>query len=333
MLFRSEVFDGYEKEDVEGLLSDRLKKGKERLDDALESIKALIEPVAAPKDQTAFRKYFCGNTENPDELKDNEQKRIALYKQTIALVRSYANIANEMEEAGYTAKEIEQIKIDVKYFENLRAEIKLASGDYIDLKVYEPAMRHLIDTYISAEESEKISAFDDLTLVQLIVERGEDAIDSLPNSIKKNKEAVAETIENNIRRLIIDETPTNPIYFEKMSVLLDELIKARKQEAINYKKYLEKIVELTRRITKPETSSSYPKTLNSKAKRALFDNLNRDEKLAIDIDAAIIKTKKDDWRGNKIKKKEIRNAIKKFITDPTEVERVFDLAFNQKTDY
>ena len=133
--------------------------------------------------------------------------------------------------------------------------------------------------------------------------------------------------------MIIDETPTNPIYFEKMSVLLDELIKARKQEAINYKKYLEKIVELTRRITKPESSSAYPKTLNSRAKRALFDNLNRNEKLAIDIDAAIIKTKKDDWRGNKIKEKEIRHVIKKLIADPTEVERVFDLVFNQKTDY
>ena len=50
--------------------------------------------------------------------------------------------------------------------------MKLASGDYIDLKMYEPAMRHLIDTYIRAEESEKVSAFDDLSLVQLIVERG-----------------------------------------------------------------------------------------------------------------------------------------------------------------
>lgn len=115
----------------------------------------MIEPVVAPKDQLSFRKYFCGNTEIPTDLKDNEQKRIALYKQTISLIRAYANIANEMGEAGYTAKEIEQIKADIKYFENLRAEIKLASGDYIDLKAYEPAMRHLIDTYISAEESEK----------------------------------------------------------------------------------------------------------------------------------------------------------------------------------
>lgn len=331
--YTSEAFDSYEKEDVEGLLSDRLKKGKERLDDALESIKALIEPVAAPKDQAAFRKYFVGNTENPTELKDNEQKRIALYKATISLIRAYANIANEMEEAGYTPKEIEQIKIDVKYFENLRAEIKLASGDYIDLKAYEPAMRHLIDTYISAEESEKISAFDDLTLVQLIVERGEEAVESLPNSIKKNKEAVAETIENNIRRLIIDEMPTNPIYFEKMSVLLDELIKERKQEAINYKKYLEKIVALTKRITKPESSSAYPKTLDSRAKRALFDNLNRDEKLAIELDEEIIRTKKDDWRGNKLKEREVRNAIKKLLgKDGEELDRVFELVKNQ-SDY
>lgn len=330
--YTTEAFDGYEKEDVEGLLSDRLKKGKERLDDALESIKALVEPVAAPKDQLAYRRYFCGNTENPDDLKDNEQKRIALYRQTISLVRAYANIANEMEEAGYTLQEIEQIKIDVKYFENLRAETKLASGDYIDLKVYEPAMRHLIDTYISAEESEKISAFDDLTLVELIVERGEDAIDSLPDSIRKNKEAVAETIENNIRRLIIDEMPTNPIYFEKMSVLLDELIKERKLEALNYKKYLEKIVALTKRITKPESSSSYPKTLNSKAKRALFDNLNRDEKLAIVLDTEILRTKKDDWRGNKIKEREVKNVIKKILGDDEEAEKVFALVKNQ-SDY
>ncbi len=136
----------------------------------------------------------------------------------------------------------------MKYFENVRAEIKLASGDYIDLKAYEPAMRHLIDTYISAEESEKISAFDDLTLVQLIVERGEDAIDKLPDSIKHNKEAVAETIENNIRRLIVDETPTNPIYFEKMSVLLDELIKERNYKHWNTKNIWKKLLHLQKEL-------------------------------------------------------------------------------------
>ena len=63
---------------------------------------------------------------------------------------------------------------------------------------------------------------------------GKDALDKLPNNIKKNKEAMAETIENNLRKVIIEESPTNPIYYEKMSVLLDELIKLRNEEAAEY---------------------------------------------------------------------------------------------------
>ncbi len=99
-------------------------------------------------------------------------------------------------------------------------------------------MRHLIDTYIRAEESEKISAFDDMSLIQLIVERGADAVEQLPKGIRESKEAVAETIENNLRKLIIDEQPINPKYYEKMSELLDALIKERKAQALEYEKYL-----------------------------------------------------------------------------------------------
>ena len=77
-----------------------------------------------------------------------QQRRVTLYKLTIALIRVYANIADEMEKASYTQEQIEKIQKDVKHFENLRKEIQIASGDYIDLKQYEPAMRHLIDAYI-----------------------------------------------------------------------------------------------------------------------------------------------------------------------------------------
>jgi type I restriction enzyme R subunit len=152
---------------------------------------------------------------------------VALYKLTAAFIRAYANLANELQEAGYTAAEVDQLKAEVDHYEKVRSEVKRASGDYIDLKMYEPAMRHLIDTYIRAEESEKISAFDDRSLVQLIVERGVDGVEELPMGIRKNQEAVAETIENNVRKLIIDEQPINPKYYEKMSELLDALIEQR----------------------------------------------------------------------------------------------------------
>ena len=66
-----------------------------------------------------------------------------------------------------------------------------------------------------------------MSLVKLIVERGAAAVDELPEGIRTNQEAVAETIENNVRKLIIDEQPINPKYYERMSELLDALIAQR----------------------------------------------------------------------------------------------------------
>ena len=313
--YTSGAFDGYDKEDVAGLLENRLDKARERLEETREAVKALCEPVETPKDSAAYLRYFCAkDSGNAGQLKENEPDRLALYKHVAALVRAYANLANELKEAGYTDAEVAALKAEVDHFEKVRSEVKLASGDYIDLKMYEPAMRHLIDTYIRAEESEKVSAFDDLSLIQLIIERGPEAVEMLPDGIRKDKEAVAETIENNVRRLIIDESPINPKYYEKMSQLLDALIEQRKQEALDYQEYLKRIVELTRRAKNP-TVDSYPKTLNTPAKRAFFDNLGKNEELAVAIDAAVAGSRQDDWRSNPFKVKKVRNAIRTAIQD------------------
>ena len=214
--YTGEAFDGYDKADVEGLLKDRLGLGRERLEEAREAVKALCEPVEPPRDTATYLRFFCAaQSGNAEQLKDNEPKRVTLYRLTAAFLRAYANLANEMRQSGYSDAEARQIKAEVDHYEKVRQEVKLASGDYIDLKIYEPAMRHLLDTYIRAEESEQLSAFDDLTLMQLIVERGEGAIDTLPEGIRNSPEAVAETIENNVRRLIIDETAVNPKYYER----------------------------------------------------------------------------------------------------------------------
>jgi len=309
--YTSGALDGYEKEDVAGLLKDRLEKARERLEETREAVKALCEPVDPPKDTAAYLRYFCAKESgSAEQLKENEPNRLALYKHVAALVRAFANLASELEEAGYTTAEINILKSEVDHYEKVRNEVKLASGDYIDLKMYEPAMRHLIDTYIRAEESEKISAFDDMSLVQLIVERGADAVNSLPKGLRENKEAVAETIENNVRKLIIDEQPINPKYYERMSQLLDALIAQRRQEALDYQKYLQDIVELTKKVKNPTEGASYPKSLNTPAKRALYDNLGKNETLALAIDAAVLASRQDDWRSNTFKVRRVRFAIK-----------------------
>jgi type I restriction enzyme R subunit len=316
--YTSGAFDAYDKEDVAGLLENRLEKARERLDDALEEIRALCEPVEAPKDQAANLRYFSSkDSANAEQLKASEPQRLSLYKLTAALIRAYANLAGEMAEAGYTQPEVDTIKQQVAFYENVRNEVKLHSGDAIDLKQYEPAMRHLIDAYIRAEPSEVVSEFDDFSLIQLIVQRGVEAVKALPKGIQKSEKAVAETIENNVRKLIIDESPINPKYYERMSELLDALIKERRAGALAYADYLARVVELTKKVKAGAGGAAYPQTMNTPARRALYDNLGQNHILALAVDTAVRGSRQDDWRGNNFKIKRVRNAIKTALQEWT----------------
>ena len=167
--------------DPEVLLAGPSEEGKERLDEALEALALLCEPVQPPKGELEHIHYFCGNTEIPDDLKAHEPQRAALYKATAALVRAYANIADELPNAGYSDTQIASIKGNLDRYLKLREIIRQASGETIDLKAYEADMRHLIDTYIEADEPRTISDFDEMGLLDLIVKSGiADAISQLP---------------------------------------------------------------------------------------------------------------------------------------------------------
>ena len=151
------------------LVKDRLELGRNKLDIALEALEELCEPVEPPKEALNYIRYFCGNSENAEDLEATSQKRQALYKLTAALVRAFATLANDMEAAGYNEHDVRQIRSRVEHFKDARDIVKNASGEYLDLKAYEADMRKLIDTYIEAKEPRPISDFDEMSLVELIV--------------------------------------------------------------------------------------------------------------------------------------------------------------------
>ena len=327
--YTSDAFDGFDKEDVVGLLKDRVVEGRKDLDQALETVRALCEPVIAPE-SINYIHYFCGDTDNPYAVKETEALRVKLYRSVSSLLRAYADIANDMATAGFTSEQAAKIAEEVDHYEKVRTEIKLASGDYIDLKKYEPDMRRLIDRYVSAKETDQLTSFDDMSLVDLIVRDGEGAIESLPESVKKDREATAETIENNVRRVIIDEMPTNPRYYMHMSQILAELVAQRKRDDLEYQEYLQRIVDLSKQVRQPETSERYPSTLKTKALQALYDNLDENEEKALELDAAVRGSLQADFRGHPIKERRVRNAIVELLdASDEEIDRIFDIIKSQ----
>jgi type I restriction enzyme, R subunit len=305
------------------LLQDRLKKGKERLDQGLEALALLCEPVEPPKGELEHIHYFCGNTEIPSDLKDHEPQRAALYKATAALMRAYANIADELEPAGYTPADTARIKQQLDHYLDIREIIRKASGETLDLKAYEADMRHLLDTYIEADEPRKISPFDGMGLLELIVKTGiANAIATQLGGLKGNKNAIAETIENNVRRKIIKEHLNDPAFYERMSTLLDEIIALRKSKAVEYEQYLKRIAELSVKVQAGQSEET-PEQLNTPGKRALWNNLGQNQGLALKIDSAVREVRPDGWRGVPPREQTIKAAIYGILHDEAEVERIF----------
>ncbi|MBR9860736.1 HsdR family type I site-specific deoxyribonuclease [bacterium] len=326
--YTTEALDNYDSEDVEGLLKDRLETAKENLDNALEQVIAICEPVN-PQTDIEFRKYFCGDPENKDDLKEREELRETFYKVTVKLIRAYAQIAGEMKEAGYSQARAEEIKSQVKFYTELRDDIKYSSGDYVNLKAFEPGMRRLIDDYISADHSKKLSAFEDMTLIQLIVEREEAGLSTLPENIRKDKRSVAETIENNLRKLTVEQRDQNPVFYDKMSELLSDLIRERKRQAEDYETYLKRIIALTKKIVSGGKKSDYPSKIETKGQRALYDNLEGSEDLAILVHDTIQEYKLDGWKGDMLKEQVLKNALIEAMPEGTDIEQLFELIKNQ----
>ena len=312
------------------LMKDRLKLGRERLDNAIEAIVLLCEPVEPPKGHLEYIHYFCGNTEIPTDLEEREPQRVALYRATVALVRAYANIADEMDRAGYSPAEATRKKQQVDSYVALRETIRNASGETLDLKPYEADMRHLIDTYIESAVPRQISPFGNMGLMELIVKSGiANAIAQNLGGLKGDRDAIAETIENNVRSKIIKEHLNDPAYFDKMSELLNEIIETRKSKAIEYEEFLRQIAELVKRVQTGHAADTPEPLKNNPALRAIYNNLpaNGDEKakldLAIELDEAIKTARPDGWRGLHAREQVVKAALFKVLHDEAEVERLF----------
>jgi type I restriction enzyme R subunit len=114
-----------------------------------------------------------------------------------------------------------------------------------------------------------------------------------------------------------------------MSELLDTLIQERKKQAQEYEQYLARIIELVGHVQNPMGEAAYPKSLNTRGRRALYDNLRKNEQTAIAVDAAIRRVKKDAWRGNRVKELEIRYAIREILQDDVLTNQILDIVKKQ----
>lgn len=322
--YTSGAFESFDEDDVKGLIKNRVEEAKKSFEEALEKLDDLCQGVKAPKSTVEYQHFFCGDyskgTINEEIFVANRER---LYRLVSSLVRAYVEIKPDMTNAGYSHSEQINFEKRVNFYIDLKEEIYKASGDYIDLKAYEPGMRFLIDNYISAGASARIGVFENLSLLDFVLAQGEHLKN---NNSKTIKESVAEVIENNIRKKIIEKQVMNPKYYSKMSTLLMELIEERKKGVIEYKELLEQYVKLANSVVKPEDTGSYPQSIkSSSALRAIYDNFGENEEFALNIHNAVLNSKQEGFRGDLVKERRIKRAIYAITLDEAKTNEIYKL--------
>ena len=327
-------------------VKDWLKEGKAQLDAAREALRYLCEPVAMPREMEQFLHYFCGDANDPEALLNTEPLRISFYKSAAAFLRAYAAIAQNLEDAGYSAADIAALEKEIEFYSDTRTAIKKHSGEELDIKPYEADMRHLINTYIQADPAEDLGNLSSLSLTELIIETGiHDAIArKLNQKGKLSRNAIAEGIINNVRKTIIRDQLTDPKFYDEISKLLEDLIRQKRDDTAAYEKFLQNAEELVKKMAAKNTGS-HPHVLNGHPEAiALFNNLASiptetfvcpiddygKATLALELDQAMREQAPAGWKGDDTREKQVLNSLFPIMSrDRVATQAIFEIIKNQ----
>ncbi|GAA9359068.1 HsdR family type I site-specific deoxyribonuclease [Helicobacter pylori] len=313
------AFENYEREDIQGLISDKAQKIKKKLEEARGQLRSLCESVKEPKDERDYIAYFCGS-----DLEKNAQKRRLFYQLVGAFLRMFVEL-NNLEKPIYSKEETQKIKQEAEFYRHLQKVVGLSSGDSVDLKSYSEEMRRILDAYIKATDSEVLFQIEDQGLCEVLAQMNVNDFNKALSQVFKNESSMAESIANNTRKRIIEKEASDPKYYEKLSSLLNDLILQFREKKLTYLEYLQQIHDLAKKVIDKE-DKNYPKRINTNALKTLYDNLDENEALALETDACIRGNKKDGWVGHNQKEKNLKIALRKIINDEGLLENIFNLA-------
>jgi type I restriction enzyme R subunit len=314
-------------------LKNWLVEGKAALDDARQALNYLCEPVPLPREVEQYLRYFCGDAAVAGALDETEALRISFYKAVALFTRAYADIAQNLTDAGYPDAEAASIRHEVEFYADTRAAIKKHAGEELDTKPFEADMRHLLNTYIQADAAADLGDLGTLSLTELIVQTGiHDAIArKLNEKGKLSMTAIAEGIINNVRKTIIREQLTDPKFYDEMSKLLEDLIKQKRDDAASYEQFLKSAEALVHTLAHGNGDQDVPAALHgNKEATVLYNNLpdvlatsgpfDAAEDLAEDygdeclqralaLDKAVRNKAPSGWKGDPAREAQVLNAI------------------------
>ena len=246
--------EGFDEDDIKGAVVD-IKKHLNELKSNYSYLKDLFNPIKNKEDKEEYEVFLA-----------DENKRLDFYER----LKNYAKslnicLASEGILDLLSKEELEKYKKELKFFINLRKSVRLRYQEEVDFGEYEEQMQKLLDTYISANEVNRLTK-----LVNIFDDKNFD------EEIKRveGKRAKADTIRNALTKVITMKYDENPAYYEKLKDRINRVLEEYRNKRISEEEYLRSMNDVMNDVRAGANDEVYPENIMSnKSAQVIYDNI------------------------------------------------------------
>ena len=223
-------------------------------------------------------------------------------------------------------KEVAHYKSELKFFEQLKFDIKKVFAEVIDYRDYEPKIEKLLNTHVIASSVETV--VEPFPIWDIRLKEDLEGKDVTTQAL---------TILNRTSKYITDNLEKDRVFYERFSKLIEETLEAYRNKRISEKELLERASEFKERVL-TRTGDELPEVLDGNdAAKAFYgilkENVTKKNKMdsrlealfadmSLHIDMLILTHRVVDWARNLHIQNTIKNLVEDYIFDVKSKERL-----------
>ncbi len=302
--------DGFDEEDLVGTVID-IKEEIARVKTYYSYLEELFRSVENRNDQESYEVFLA----DADKRKEFYEY-LSNYGRALKL-----SLSSDKIDEIFSESQIQEYKLKMKFYSNLRASVKIRYHESVDFGKYEKQMQKLLDTFISAQDVHQLTK-----LVNIFDADFESEIERIVGD-----NARADTILSALSATITEKMDSNPAYYEKLSLRIKEIIEAYKNDRLTEEEKLKNAKDVRNMLLSGENeeSENYPEGIKyNKCARAILDNISDEFKLLGDKSSEVAQSvsisfdnifkevsKKPDWVNNSNVANQIDGQIEDILWD------------------
>jgi type I restriction enzyme R subunit len=222
----------FEAEDLQGVVTQNLEE-IEKLPQREHQLWDLFKELPNKLDEEGFERHL-----GDEERREDFYERLAQFARTLAIALSTADWINDPRNESAIAS----YKEDLRRFQKLRTAVRKRYQEDIDFKLYEERVRKLLDQHIHANEvitlTAPVNIFDEKAFEEAVGEQTTPA-------------SKADMIASLTQRTITERMEEDPVYFEKISALIQKAIDDHRAQRISQLEFLNIIRDAREQVVRP----------------------------------------------------------------------------------